>query len=157
MPSDIANALAGVNVFNGLDDNQLETLAGRFGVIECQAGEQLIAEGERGHRLYVIAEGEVEVLLPEDNAAAGRFNDILLARMGPGELFGEYAFIDMRPASASVVARRDCRLLQIDYAELHRILDDHCAIARRFYENLLLVLIDRLRADDRELDVFQPG
>lgn len=154
MQADTINALAGVNVLNGLDEEQLGVLASRMEVRSVAAGERIVTEAEKGTHLYIIAEGEVQVLLPEKGHGTTRFTDVLLARLGPGELFGEYAFVDMRPAAASVVALRDCRLLQIEYGELHKILDQHCAIARRFLENLLLLMIDRLRADDRELDAF---
>jgi len=148
---DLTLVLSGISVFSGLDEAQLRQLAAHFQLVECKAGEQLMTEGERGGKLTVILEGGVEIFLPQNS---DRFSEIKLANMGRGELFGEYSFVDMRPASASVKATIDCRLLQIDYSDLYRVLDSNDSIARRFYENLLLVLIDRLRADDRELDMF---
>jgi CRP-like cAMP-binding protein len=150
----IISALAGVNAFNDLDHEQLKLLAEHFTEHTISAGKAVITEGQKGTHLYVIVQGEVQVLLPSQGGTVKRPEDVLLAQLGVGELFGEYSWVDMRPASASVVALQDCRLLQIEHAQLHKILDEHCAIARRFLENLVLVLIDRLREDDRALDVF---
>lgn len=154
MQSTIINALAGVNVFNGLETEQLRVLAEHFSPITLPAGETVITEGQKGTHLYVILKGEVQVLLPARGGTVKRPEDLPLARLGRGELFGEYSWVDMRPASASVVTVDECKLLQIEHAVLHRILDQNCAIARRFLENLVLVLIDRLREDGRALDVF---
>lgn len=155
MPSeeqqDLSLVLSGITVFSGLDNAQIEQLAGQFRAVEFESGEMLVTEGVRGENLSVLVNGKVEIYLPQNSE---RFSEIKLAEMGPGELFGEYSFVDMRPASASVKAITDGRVLQIDYNDLYKILDADDSIARRFYENLLLVLIDRLRADDRELDVF---
>jgi len=148
---DLSLVLSGITVFSGLDEGQIEQLAAQFRQVDCQAGQELITEGERADQLSVIVEGGVEIYLP---ANSERISEIKLAAMGPGELFGEYSFVDMRPASASVKAVTDCRLLQVDYGDLYRLLGENDSLARRFYENLLLVLIDRLRADDRELDLF---
>lgn len=148
---DLSAVLSGITVFGGLDEQQLRLLAAQFRQVDCQAGDQLVTEGEKGDKLSVILEGTVEIFLPKSDE---RFSEIKLATMGRGELFGEYSFVDMRAASASVKATSDCRLLQVDYNDLYRVLGSNDSIARRFYENLLLVLIDRLRADDRELDMF---
>lgn len=148
---DLSGILSGITVFSGLDEEQLTLLASHFQQVECRAGEQLMTEGQKSETLSVLVDGRVEIFLPKSDA---RFSEIKLATMGPGELFGEYSFVDMRPASASVKAATDCRLLQIEYSALYKALDSNDSIARRFYENLLLVLIDRLRADDRELDMF---
>lgn len=153
-PTSIVHTLEGVNALNDLDHDQLKLLAAHFTERNVSAGEVVITEGQKGTHLYVIVRGEVQVLLPCEGGTVKRPEEVMLARLGVGDLFGEYSWVDMRPASASVAALKDCQLLQIEHAQLHRILDENCVIARRFLENLVLVLIDRLREDDRALDVF---
>jgi CRP-like cAMP-binding protein len=60
----------------------------------------LFNEGDAGGELYVIEEGEVEILKEESSG-----NPISLARLGRGDFFGEMAFVDERPRSATAVAR----------------------------------------------------
>lgn len=150
----MANTLAAINIFSGLDPDELDQLANVFSLRNCEAGEVLLNEGERGTSLNIVLEGRVDIVLAADERHEDRFRDIKLTTMGPGELFGEYGLIDMRPASASVRAVTACRILEVQYTDLHRLIYQHCNLGRQFYENLLLVLIDRLRRDDTELDLF---
>jgi CRP-like cAMP-binding protein len=152
--SEIADLLSGTDAFSGLERAQLELLAADFNQIQCQAGDLLISEGGRGHCLSILVEGQVLIFLPATQGITERISDVRLAVMSRGELFGEYGFVDLRPASASVRAINDCTLLQIDYGKLQHILNENSDLARKFYENLLLLLIDRLRKNDSELDLF---
>ena len=100
-----------------------------------------------------MVDGAIRVFLPAGGPKQ-RSEDFELAVLREGDVFGEYSFIDLRPASASVVAQEPTTLLEVSQNDLHGLLDDHCPVARQVYYNLLLVLIDRLRADDRDLDAF---
>ena len=60
----------------------------------------MFQEGDEGKELFVIGEGEVEI---RKESASGE--SMTLARLGPGNFFGELSFIDQRPRSASAVAR----------------------------------------------------
>ena len=57
-------------------------------------------EGDEGKELFVIREGEIEIR--KDNPSG---ESMTLARLGPGNFFGELSFIDQRPRSAAAVAR----------------------------------------------------
>lgn len=54
-------------------------------------------QGERGDRLDVIVDGEVEVVCGD--AERG---EVVLQRLGPGESFGEIALVSDRPRTATV-------------------------------------------------------
>lgn len=153
-PELTTESLAGLNIFSGLEPAQLARLQPHCRLARYHAGEVLLTEGDRGESLAVVLDGSVRVFLPAEGQDKARFTDLDLATLGPGELFGEYSFIDLRPASASVAAVSDCTIMHIGYDDLRTVLRGHCELACRFYENLLLVLTDRLRADDRELDLF---
>lgn len=89
------------------------------------AGAYLTREGQDGGLMFVIAEGEAEVLAGEDPApsapAAGRR---VIGRLGAGDVVGELSLIDGRVRSASVRAVSDVTVLEIvadDFKELvHR-------------------------------------
>lgn len=146
--------LSGIDAFDGLDEAQLETLAEHFRRRSYRKGDVLIREGEQVEALSVITSGTVEVLLPEEGGDVQRFSELQLATMGPGQYLGEYSVLDMRPASATVVANENVEVLQIGAALLQIVLNKHCEIARVFYRNLALILIDRLRGKNLELDLF---
>ena len=67
-------------------------------------GDTIFTAGDPGETLYVVQQGEVEIL-------AG---DELLDTLGPGEIFGEMALIDHEPRSASARAKTDCLLVELD-------------------------------------------
>src|SRR5208283_1136734 len=68
------------------------------------AGQFVFQAGEPGETMYVITEGEVEIL----------DESILLEVAGPGSIVGELALIDDEPRSATGVAKTDCRLVPVD-------------------------------------------
>lgn len=149
----LATIIAGVSAFSGLDENQLELVTSLFTERHVSAGEVLMNEGERGRKFHVVVDGRIRVFLPR-GGSKNRAEELDLAVFQAGDVFGEYSFIDLRPASASVQAQEASVLLEVDQQRLHVVLDEHCQIARQVYYNLLLLLIDRLRSDDNELDAL---
>ncbi len=92
--------LRGVSFFTRLPEPTLEQLASRLERIGVSAGRDVFRQGDPGDRFYVVAAGEVEVLID------GRSTDIL----GPGEYFGEIALLRDIPRTAGVRARTDVEL-----------------------------------------------
>ena len=148
-----AEILASVDAFRGLEDDHCELLAGKFQRRRFPSGERILQEGERIDMFSVIVDGSVDIVLPEESPEIHRVSELKLGSLGPGEHIGEYALLDMRPASASVIASTDITLLQIDTHDLQHLLYQHCEIARTVYFNLALLMVDRLRRSNQELDL----
>ena len=70
---------------------------------EFKKGQVIFEEGDPGDRLYIVAQGEVDIL----------FQGQLLETVGPGGILGEMALVDDAPRSARVIARSDCLLTRI--------------------------------------------
>lgn len=68
------------------------------------AGTAIFRQGDLGDYMYVIMEGEVDVLVD------GKF----VRTLKEGEIFGEMALIDDQPRSADAIARSDCSLTMVD-------------------------------------------
>jgi hypothetical protein len=81
------------------------------------AGETVFRQGEFPDRLFLIGEGEAEVI-----REATHGEDILLARLKPGEFFGEMGILGDSPRSATVKAATDLRTLSIHRSYLGPIL-----------------------------------
>lgn len=80
-------------------------------------GDIVFHRGDFGDCLYVINEGEVDVIL-DDTAK----DEKILARLGPGEYFGEMALLSNAPRNATVRAATELHTLTIhrdDFASLH--------------------------------------
>ena len=67
-----------------------------------ERGQVIFQQGEAGNQVYVIVSGEVEVV--RDQPGRG---ETAVARLGPGEFFGEMALIQTAPRAATVRALTD--------------------------------------------------
>ncbi|HVE82408.1 MAG TPA: FAD-dependent oxidoreductase [Myxococcales bacterium] len=65
-----------------------------------EPGESIVKQGEIGDRFYIIARGAVEVVREDE----GGLTCTRLARLGPGEHFGEVALLQNVPRTATVRA-----------------------------------------------------
>jgi NADH dehydrogenase len=74
-----------------------------------EPGQAIFREGDRGDWLYVVTEGEVEVLKRDGGGAATP-----LRRLGAGECFGEIALVSDRPRTATVRAVTATNVLAVD-------------------------------------------
>ncbi len=72
--------------------------------IPFKAGDFIFKEGEAGDEMYVVLEGEVDVIVHDKVVETVRVDNFL----------GEMALIDARPRSATAVARTDCKLAPIN-------------------------------------------
>ncbi len=93
----LRNVVSTSPLFSPLDGKQQSDLLARFVGVEVPAGGQVIAEGEPGQGLYVVLRGEVVVTRAEEAGVA-------LARLSPGEVFGEISILRGEPTTASVHA-----------------------------------------------------
>ena len=95
------------------------------------AGTSVVKTGEPGETMYIVTEGEVEIL---DGST-------VLETAGPGSIFGELALIDDEPRSATVVAKTDCRLVPVDRRRFQYMVQE----TPFFGLAVMKVLADRLR------------
>lgn len=86
--------LAGCRLFQGIDAEGLEALAGKASQIEFPAGHVIARQGEIGTGFFVVMDGRVRVVR----------DGTVLATLGPGEFFGELSVLDRQPRNAMVAA-----------------------------------------------------
>ena len=152
-PNAAIGALGLGKLFERLTDDALGLVVDHGTIENFAEGRLLVEESQENTKLFVILSGRFEVFLPH---TAERFSKLRLATIGPGECIGEYSFIDHHPASASVVAMESSTVLAIGHADFQRLLQSDDAIGRTIYENLLRLLIARLRQEIHSLDLFRP-
>jgi CRP/FNR family transcriptional regulator, cyclic AMP receptor protein len=99
-PPDVASLLGQAPIFSALTDRQLKSLAKSAKVVSFAADARVVKQGEPGIGLYLILNGEAEV----------RQGERTLARLGPGQFFGEMTLLDEQPRSADVIAVRPSEL-----------------------------------------------
>jgi hypothetical protein len=75
-----------------------------FSTVILKPGEVLFRQGDPGDCAYFIQTGEVEVLRGD----AGQ--ETVVARLGPGQHFGEMALLSNQPRNATIRATEACSL-----------------------------------------------
>jgi putative ABC transport system ATP-binding protein len=90
----ICEFLRPIDLFKALTPRQLTDVAEKMTKRHFAVGETVIRVGESGEEFFLISEGEVEVIRAEHE----------VARLGPGDFFGEVALISGEPRNATVVA-----------------------------------------------------
>lgn len=104
-------------------------------------GEAIVRQGETGNCMYVVQEGQVEIVADAPDG------EIRLAVLGPGDIFGEMALFTRAPRSATVRALGDVRVLKVDkrafFARVHE--DPSLAFG------ILQKMADRIRNLDEEV------
>lgn len=81
-----------------LPDEQRHALFRRFEPRTFDAGDRILGEGQPGAAFFIIASGTAKVI---QSASGGRLE---LARLGPGEFFGEVSLLADVPVTATVQA-----------------------------------------------------
>ncbi len=92
------------SIFAPLPVDALERLSHDLVSVSAIAGQEIITQGDRGDRFYLIERGQVEVF---ENGAFRR-------KEADGESFGEIALIHDVPRTATVRAVRETRLLALE-------------------------------------------
>jgi monovalent cation:H+ antiporter, CPA1 family len=106
--------LAQFDMFAGLGTGELRALVHLLRPRLLVPGEVVIRKGERGHAMFLISSGAVEVVLPNQRV-----------RLGNGDFFGEMALLSGRPRGADVIALGYCRVLVLSAADFRRFLRDY--------------------------------
>jgi CRP-like cAMP-binding protein len=75
--------------------NPAELFRQETNTVQLAPGDFLFREGEKGDKMYVLLEGEVDIFL----------GDFVFETAGPGSLLGEMALIDDSPRTANAWRR----------------------------------------------------
>ena len=100
--------------FGTLPPTDLARIAPLLREVSMRPGDFIVREGDRAVDVFIIDDGEVQVLKrrPDDGGVQE------IRRLGPGESVGELALIDEAPRSASVRAVRATRLYALSIADI---------------------------------------
>ncbi len=136
----IEQLLKRVELFNTLDDADLEAVAALCSQRVLDAGEVLAVQEEPGTELFIIADGLVEVVVQRQGAPR------VVVNLGSGQLIGEMSLIDRGLRSATVrVIQTPTVIYAIRYRDLQNLCEYNTRIGYRVMRNLAADLSFKLR------------
>lgn len=121
----------GTDYFPQLSQKDFQYISG-YGITRMYPKHSIVIhEGDDSDSLFVILEGKVKIFVSDENG-----KEVILNVQRPIELFGELAFIDQEPRSASVMTLESTRLAQLSRTDFRTCLLEDPAIAIKLISSL---------------------
>jgi len=118
------NTVKNAKLFQFLDPGFVPSLVTRLIPVIYGPNEYIVREGDIGRTMYFIHDGSVEVIVDKKS----------VAKLRPGQSFGEYALLLERPRTASIKTKTFCELLVLNKADFEELLVAFPGSAREIYE-----------------------
>jgi small-conductance mechanosensitive channel len=136
-------ALEAVELFRQLDPAMRAELAAQFAFAPFARGEAVTHEGAQEDGLFMIVRGEAVVRIGKDGAARE------VARLGPGQVFGEMSLMTGEARAATVIAATDLVCYRVDKPVFQSLLKNHPEVAEQVAEVLAArkVALDAARGE----------
>jgi CRP/FNR family cyclic AMP-dependent transcriptional regulator len=143
---DIQKLLTDFELFHGLSEQDLKLIAAKAVKADFEENQEIFHEESRESDLYILTEGRVQII-----GALGKSDSATIHTILPGKLFGEFAFIDGKPRSASAVAIQKSTVFKIPGAELYDLFEQNTRMGYITMRNLARILARRIRHTAHEL------
>lgn len=139
-------ALRAVDLFDALDEEDIDELAGSLRFAPFAPGETLTREGEAGSELFLVTSGKVGIRVQVDGA------EHEVATLEAGSFFGERSLVTGEPRSATTVALTDVVCYLLAKQALAAILERRPELAESVAETLARreLELDEVRRDADE-------
>lgn len=147
---DISESVKNALIFKTLDENQIEKVLNITREIRVYHGDVIMQEGDEGSTMYMIVQGEVGV----SKSLTMKFGDddfrqaekvLNRFRHEDHVIFGEMALIGNDTRSATIMARSDCVLAEINREDFIRLVQGEPELGVKVLLNLSQLLVNRLR------------
>lgn len=102
----------------------------------------IFSESQSGHDMFVIQSGQVRITKVING------NEVVLAVLKAGDMFGEMALLENKPRSASAIAHEPCKLMVVNKNNFDMMVSSQPQLIAR----LTTTLAERLWTSYRQLD-----
>ena len=109
-----------ISFLSYLPPQERENLMGKTSVKHVPIHTIILKQGALGEHLYVISTGEVQVIYEDLKGKHKKLNNL-----SAGDFFGEGALMRDGGRTASVIAASDCKLLEINHADIKLLMKKH--------------------------------
>jgi CRP-like cAMP-binding protein/ribonuclease BN (tRNA processing enzyme) len=142
---DRVRLLASNSIFEAVNKDTLNRIAERSLLVPFKAGQNIVSQGEKGDRFYVITLGKAKVVV----------DDSIRVMLEKGDYFGEISLLKGNPRNATVQAISDGSALALDRETFLKLVQEEPSVDKRL-RNVLRVrpLVSQL-AFSRDLSADQ--
>ncbi len=125
--------------FGDLNEAEQKAIA-EFSIAECfPEGYTFFHEGESGEKIYLLANGEVEVLY-----SIGDEGPVRVDTLGPGEILGCAALVPPHKYTATMRALNEVEVLAVDVPSLLKLMQEDCPVGFAIQQYAMRLMLDRI-------------
>ncbi|MDX1442487.1 MAG: cyclic nucleotide-binding domain-containing protein [Gammaproteobacteria bacterium] len=122
-----------------IDPESQALLRPKTQLARAKAGQYIVREGKPASGLFIIQRGAVDILRNMGG------NELFVTTLEKDALFGESAFLESLPASASARARVDTDLMVFTPQKISLLFEESPELFSQFFRSLALQLSRKLR------------
>lgn len=149
----ITDALATTLVGKYLSREQIDKLIDATSIVEIQIGEFLFREGQTNPMIYVMLEGQLDLVMQVRHRGSQR-----ILSLGKGDLVAWSALLGSGVMTCSALCIRDARLVAIDARVIMDRMERDHEFGYHFMRWIAIALSGRLTATRLQLlDLFAPA
>ena len=146
---DVTEVLASSPLFQWASASILDELGANFSQRSFRNDQTICAQGEPGETMFVLAEGQVDVILQITPSHAER-----IATLEPGMAFGDGAILHGCPRSATCIAKGNVSALMMDRKQFLILVEGMDPVASVFRQALIRNLVNHvIKAGERLIDI----
>ena len=134
------------SLFDGLEQNQIDSIVGFMGQELHEAGTDILLEGANNDKVYFVVKGRVAI----------RKGLKTLYELEEGSFFGEMEILDIMPAETTARALSVTEVYTLSMDALGEIFEKDLQIYSFFMMNLVRDLSRRIREANRKTDSDAP-
>ena len=142
MKADSRKFVRSLALFNTLTEEEFTVLHECLVVRTCKAQEILFEEGARSDEIFLVMTGELLTIVKSKSG------DIVVAKFTDGEIFGEMAFFDQSPRSATCKANKESVLIEFSRDAFKTFAVRFPKVAVKLYLGIFEVISSRLHSSN---------
>ena len=131
-----------LEILGHLSETDIEWIMAQGAQRHVSAGSVVIEPGVPLNSLFIVLEGQMQVLTPAR---------VVVATLYSGEVLGEISMVDPRPPQVEVRARTSAHVLEVPRRAIDERLAGDRPFAARFYFALASYMAERLRSTTSRL------
>ncbi|MCD6345008.1 MAG: cyclic nucleotide-binding domain-containing protein [Anaerolineae bacterium] len=135
-------------LFGDLSDIHLDLILMICEEMNYQSGDIIFHQNDPGDALYIIARGEVEIILEPSEADK---ESVVIATLHQHQAFGETILIEERGRTAGARCHTATQLLRLERERLLTLTSDYPEIGFRIMRRMTAELISKLRAANQKI------